>query len=494
MPESHTITIGEGTILNRVQVQGDVVVHWTSGNEGAISANGTVFISGGDAVVLNAATNIKLTTTGVTVSLTTAGGTGNHQVYLVDPRKNSSTTGAAMAIKNGTAAANTIFGTNGNDSINGAGGDDTLYGGVSAGSTADTGADILIGGSGNDFLFGQGGNDVLDGGSGNDRLNGGVGADKMTGGAGNDTYFVDNLKDTVTEAAGAGTGTDTVRSNLFDNLLAANVENLILVGVNDFDDLDGNGNQLFNVIDGNGGDNTINLKGGNDTGSGGAGNDNILGRSGDDVLEGGDNNDHLLGGGDNDVLDGGADQDVLSGGSENDTLFGGDGRDLLNGGSEDDFLDGGVGTDIQIGRTGSDWIIYDANDEYTSGGSDTESEEDLDIDTLALAGQASTLNFGSIRTGSVFGFEAIDLTGTPAGEGIVSNGLILSTEDLLDLSDTGDTLTVEGEEGDFVEVTDGEWSLTLDEVDNYYVFTNGQATLRVSMDLALDDITITVVV
>ena len=31
-----------------------------------------------------------------------------------------------MASKNGTAAANTIFGTNGNDSINGAAGDDTL--------------------------------------------------------------------------------------------------------------------------------------------------------------------------------------------------------------------------------------------------------------------------------------------------------------------------------------------------------------------------------
>ena len=47
----------------------------------------------------------------------------------------------------------------------------------------------------------------------------------MTGGAGNDTYFVDNVGDTVIESAGAGINTVYASSNY---TLAANVEQLYL--------------------------------------------------------------------------------------------------------------------------------------------------------------------------------------------------------------------------------------------------------------------------
>ena len=82
-----------------------------------------------------------------------------------------------------------------------------------------SGNDVLNGGDKDDTMFGQDGNDTLNGGNGNDVLNGMVGSDIMTGGAGDDQYFVDDNTggagsiDVVTEAAGAGTGIDTVNTD-----------------------------------------------------------------------------------------------------------------------------------------------------------------------------------------------------------------------------------------------------------------------------------------
>ncbi|MFO1034574.1 MAG: hypothetical protein U1E15_11025 [Hyphomicrobiales bacterium] len=58
-------------------------------------------------------------------------------------------------------------------------------------------------------------------------INGGTGADTMAGGLGNDTYYVDDVGDTITEAANAGTDT-VITSATFT--LAANLENLTLGG------------------------------------------------------------------------------------------------------------------------------------------------------------------------------------------------------------------------------------------------------------------------
>jgi trimeric autotransporter adhesin len=176
--------------------------------------------------------------------------------------------------------------------------DNTIAGNVSA--------NILIGGQGADTLDGAGGGDTL---------NGGVGADVMRGGLASDTYIVDNVSDTVTEAASEGN--DTVQASVTFTL-GANVENLTLTGS---DSINGIGNTLNNDIVGNSADNTVNC---------GAGTDSVSGGGGADTINGGD------------------DADILQGGQGADTLSGGTGNDQLQGGAANDDLMGGAGADIFI--------------------------------------------------------------------------------------------------------------------------------------------------
>jgi Ca2+-binding RTX toxin-like protein len=143
-------------------------------------------------------------------------------------------------------------------------GDDVLAG--------TNGVDVIDAGAGADVVQGGRGDDVLSGGTGSDMLVGGAGADTMAGGKGNDTYFVAESGDAVTEL-GKG-GTDLVKASL-NYTLAANVENLSLLGTAD---LDGTGNRSANAITGNSGANTL------------------LGLDGDDVLSGGTGQDVLTGG------------------------------------------------------------------------------------------------------------------------------------------------------------------------------------------------------
>ncbi|MCX7893284.1 MAG: putative Ig domain-containing protein [Burkholderiales bacterium] len=90
----------------------------------------------------------------------------------------------------GTDAAETIYafaggsvpveGRGGNDTLSGSPGNDVLDGGA--------GDDTLRGSAGADVLRGGEGADLLDGGEGDDRLEGGPGTDRLLGGAGRDTY------------------------------------------------------------------------------------------------------------------------------------------------------------------------------------------------------------------------------------------------------------------------------------------------------------------
>ncbi len=115
-------------------------------------------------------------------------------------------------------------------------------------------------------------------------------------GAGDDTYLVDNPFDLVAESDNQGT--DSVQSSV-SFTLRDNVENLALTGAAV---IDGAGNFLANILDGNGSANTLI---GND------GNDTLRGQGGNDALSGGNGNDYLVGGAGNDILSGGAGSDTF---------------------------------------------------------------------------------------------------------------------------------------------------------------------------------------
>ena len=198
-------------------------------------------------------------------------------------------------------------------------------------------------------------------------LMGNSGSNVLTGGLGDDTYVISS-GDTVVE--NPDEGNDTVQTDQ-TYTLGPNLENLVLTGSSA---INGTGNDLDNILTGNGASNVL---------AGGKGNDiyKFVNAGEPDLIienpnEGvdtvhvytswtlGDNLENLVihdANGDSDgtgnaldnVITGGGGDNALSGMSGNDTLFG-------NGGN--DYLDGGEGIDTLIGGAGDDTYVADAED------------------------------------------------------------------------------------------------------------------------------------
>jgi Ca2+-binding RTX toxin-like protein len=304
----------------------------------------------------------------------------------------------------GNAGANGLTGGSGNDVLDGGAGVDQLAGGTGndiyyVDNVADHVTEII--GQGDDLIFasvsfslagqyiegltltgtgnldatgnsldnrlvGNAGANGLTGGSGNDVLDGGAGVDQLSGGIGDDTYYVDNVADHVSEINGQGN--DTVFSSVSFSLAGQYIEGLTLTGSGN---LNATGNSLDNYLVGNAGANGLTGGYGNDTLDGGAGNDRLIGDVGIDQLLGGLGSDSLYGGADADSLFGEDGADALYGGAGIDYLVGGIGNDTLDGGAEadaiygeagDDTLWGGAGfvTDILVGGDGNDTLRADS--------------------------------------------------------------------------------------------------------------------------------------
>lgn len=220
---------------------------------------------------------------------------------------------------------------------NGFGGHDTLAGIETAlGSDFD---DSLTGDAHDNALFGYGG------------------ADTMAGGAGNDIYQVDSSGDRVIE--NPGEGMDAVYSSIAAYTLAANVENLQLVDAA----VSGTGNDLANVIEGNGADNFIDGGAAADVMIGGTGNDTyFVDNVSDRAVE-------VAGGGHDAVwasvsytLAANIETLALSGAADI-SATGNALANVLMGNAGNNTLDGWTGADVMIGGQGNDtYFVDDAGD------------------------------------------------------------------------------------------------------------------------------------
>ncbi|WP_373987441.1 hypothetical protein [Duganella sp. BuS-21] len=179
----------------------------------------------------------------------------------------------------------------------------------------------LIGNDSNNQLTGNAAGNKLTGGLGNDTLDGGAGNDSMDGGQGDDSYYVDSATDTVTEAANGGN--DSIITTLTTYTLGATLENVRYMGSSAF------------TGTGNAGNNTL---------QGGAGNNKLDGKEGNDVLLGGQGSDSLLGGAGSDTLFGGPGNDTLDGGALTDKIGNSDLNIAVY-----SFTGGGVSVDLGTG-------------------------------------------------------------------------------------------------------------------------------------------------
>lgn len=356
-------------------------------------------------------------------------------------------TGIGNALSNqlsGNSQANLLDGKAGADTMAGGAGND-LYIVDQAGDVVTEATDEGLDTVASSVTYGLGVNVenlVLTGsaptmGIGNDldnNLKGNSAVNVLAGLAGDDTYMI-GADDLVVEEA--NNGTDTVVSG-FTHTLAANVENLTLVG---FNLIKGTGNDRANVLNGL-------LSRGSNTLAGGAGDDTYIIGTGDAVVEAADegtdtvqtgethtlgaNVENLIltgtnaidgiGNGSNNTLMGNGSSNVLTGAGGNDTLRGNVGNDRLNGGSGNDtYLFGrGDGRDLLQDKSGTtDKLLYDSGIDPL----DLVISRQANDLRLAIHGSTDTVTIQNWYTGTANRTEAIQ---TGNGE------ILLSTQvDLL---------------------------------------------------------------
>lgn len=321
-----------------------------------------------------------------------------------------------------------FYGKGGNDTLSGMWGDDTLDGGEGNDLLyGGEGNDLLIGGDGKDSLYGGNGDDTLEGGEGNDLLDGGYGADTFIFGKnwGNDTIegsmnqggkyisFKDGIKadDILLRRAG-----DTVYINYKDS------ENNILIKnwmdrPTYYDPASGSYlySERFRIEEIRFEDGTVwskdqikqillNGTGGDDSIQGYQFDDYIEGGLGNDTLKGGGGNDTLIGGDGNDYLEGGNGENLLIGGSGNDTLYANSiGR---NSGDEiaSSTLYGGLGNDYLSARYDGNYLYGEEGDDYLTSEASNLLDGGEGNDTIRVYSGNNTVNGG-------FGNDSINIEG-----------------------------------------------------------------------------------
>ena len=387
-----------------VRLIGDAGDDTLTGGSGSDVLNGG---SGSDALAGGAGDDIYFVDSSDILTELDGGGRDTVNVtgsYTLGNRhlENAVLTGSAAANLTGNSAGNSLTGNGADNTLNGGRGADTLAGGAGSDTyivddsgdlvieIANAGADSVL--SQVSFVLGSHVEDLqLTGsaainGTGNtlanllvgnaaaNRLVAGEGADTLIGGAGDDSYVVD-AADQIFETASEGRDRVETAASW---VLGEHLEDLALT---DSGHVNGTGNELANLILGNGGNNVLDGKAGADTMDGGSGNDTYLvDNAGDLASDSGSGTDrvrsavsHTLGNGienltllgtSNLSASGNTLDNTITGNTGNNTLAGGQGYDTLNGGGGNDDLTSTDGDDRLLGGLGNDTyrVAYDSDD------------------------------------------------------------------------------------------------------------------------------------
>ncbi len=458
-----------GTVVGALgavdQDSGETFTYAFLDNAGTLEdAGGRFAISGSNLVVLDGSLLDADTTPTHDVTIIVTDSLGNTFEEVITITLNN----IAGETWTGTAGDDTHVGTGDNDTLSGLGGNDTISGGNGKDTlVGGTGNDYLDGGLGADSMNGgvenetyvvdnvgdivndTGGVDliirsfnsasqlglglenltlktgsaaaitalgnatdnVITGNEFGNTLDGKVGADTMIGGLGNDSYVVEVAGDVVQEAAGAGTGTDTVTASI-NYTLGDNVETLVIQATAGTLSATGNGGD--NLIVGNSVSNLIDGALGADTMQGGAGEDTYIVDDLGDVVE------ELSGGGTDLVrttlttytLGDNLERLELTSGLDS-TGIGNAVDNTLTGGAGDDWLDGMGAADVMLGNGGDDVYIVDhVSDSVTENVGEGAADEvrssvtwtlGANFESLTLTGSNNINGFGNDEDNSITG-------------------------------------------------------------------------------------------
>jgi Ca2+-binding RTX toxin-like protein len=400
--------------------------------------------------------------------------------------ENLTLTGTANIKATGNELDNVLTGNTGNNALDGGLGADTMSGGLgndtyyvdSTGDhvfeNANSGTDTVVSsisytlganlenltltGTANINATGNELANTITGNSGDNIIDGGAGADLMKGGLGNDTYYVDNAGDVVSDTG----GNDTVITTVSYTLGNDGVENLILAGDGD---INGGGNNLANVLTGNSHDNILTGSGNVDTLYGMDGNDTLDGGAGADTLIGGNGDDTYIVNSANEVLveNGGQGTDTVqssvtwtladnfenltltgtgnikgTGNSADNIIIGNSGNNSLDGGSGGhDTLIGGLGDDTYIVNSGGVTIIEHAGEGMDTVKSSITYTLGDNLENLTLTGGAGINGTGNELDNVITGNGAVNTLSGLGGNDTLNGG---AANDQLLGGDGNDTL------------------------------------------------------
>jgi Ca2+-binding RTX toxin-like protein len=284
------------------------------------------------------------------------------------------------------------------------------------------------------------------GNAGDNTIIGGLADDVVRGGKGNDVYVVIDAGDVVVEQAGEGI--DRVETDI-SFTLAANVENLLLVG----SATNGTGNALANTLTGNGLANVLDGKAGADTMVGGDGGDvYVVDDAGDVVTELANQGSDAIWSVISRSLAANVETLLLLGSANID----GTGNALANtifGNGGDNVLDGGGGGDILRGGVGNDAYIADAADvveEFAGQGIDTvrtavsRASLEVNVENLVLTGGGNISGIGNALDNLLIGNAGNNALHGQAGSDTMKGG---AGNDFYAVDDAGDVVVENAGQG-----------------------------------------------